>query len=260
MNLRLPACRYLVPAALAFGTVLAADPAKSEENLPPPEATEYWEPVPPVVAAPAGGIPSDAIVLFNGQGLGAWESVKGGAAPWTAEGDAVVVKPKSGNIRTKQGFGDVQLHVEFRTPAVVEGKSQGRGNSGIFLMGLYEVQVLDSYNNATYVNGQAGSIYKQHPPLVNASRGPGEWQAYDIVFVAPRFAADGKLLSPARATVFHNGVLVQHDVIIRGPTVYRGQPAYAPHAAKLPIELQDHNNVTAFRNIWVREITLPASS
>jgi len=230
MTLRFPASHCLVPAALAFSTVFAADPAKPADSLPPPEATEYWEPVPAVVAAPAGGIPSDAVVLFNGQGLGAWESVKGGAAPWTAEGDAVV-----------------------------EGKSQGRGNSGVFFMGLYELQVLDSHNNPTYVNGQAGSIYKQHPPLVNASRGPGEWQTYDVVFVAPRFAADGKLVSPARITAFHNGVLVQHDVVLSGPTVYRGQPAYAPHAAKLPLELQDHNNVTAFRNIWVREITLPAA-
>ena len=165
--------------------------------------------------------------------------------------------------QTKRAFGDVQLHLEFRTPAKVEGAGQGRGNSGVFFMGLYEIQILDSWQNPDYVNGQNASIYKEHAPLVNVSRPPGEWQVYDAVFIAPRFAVDGKLLSPARITVFHNGVLVQHDVVLTGPTpngpTYKlpKLPPYAAHAARLPLMLQDHRNPTAFRNIWVRELQLP---
>lgn len=251
----------------------AADP-----NLPPPELTEYYSPVPPVVAAPAQGVPSDAIVLFDGTTLDPWEPAMAGSLPWRVENGAMVVvsgkaspedaarltatpgrRPDSkyGGIRTKREFGDVQLHLEFRTPAEVKGKGQGRGNSGVFFMGLYELQVLDSYDNPTYVNGQAASIYKQHPPLVNASRPPGEWQTYDVVFIAPRFAPDGSLASPARVTAFHNGVLVQHNVTLAGPTEYQGTPKYHPHAAKLPLILQDHGNPVAFRNIWVRELQLP---
>ena len=242
--------------------LLAALAALAAEELPPPEATEYWTPVPPVVAAPAGGVPSDAIVLFDGTNLDAWEPARPDGHPWKIEDGAMVIIPtpapgKPCDQQTKRSFGDVQLHLEFRTPAEVKGESQGRGNSGVYFMGLYEIQILDSWNNPTYVNGQAGSIYKQHAPLVNASRPPGVWQVYDVVFIAPRFAADGSLVSPARMTAFHNGVLVQHDAVLRGPTVFRGQPKYAPHAAKLPIVLQDHRNPTAFRNIWVREIALP---
>lgn len=248
----------LIPLALFIAAVgFAAD----NDNLPAPELTEVWTPVPPIVTAPANGIPSDAIVLFDGKNLDAWESGKketvGQPAPWKLEEGAVVVVPKSGEIRTKAAFGDVQLHLEFRTPAKVVGEGQGRGNSGVFFMDLYELQVLDSYNNKTYTNGQVASVYKQHVPLVNAARPPGEWQTYDAVFIAPRFSADGKLVSPARLTVFHNGVLAQYNVEIKGPTVFRGPPAYSAHAAKLPLSLQDHNNPTAFRNIWVREITLP---
>ena len=233
-------------------------------NLPPPEVTEYWQPVPAVVTATAGLVPSDAIVLFDGTSLAAWEPVKANGHPWQIEAGAMVVATKPApaptyDQQTKHSFGDVQLHLEFRTPAHVVSSSQGRGNSGVFFMGLYELQVLDSYNNPTYVNGQAGSIYKQHPPLVNASRPPGEWQTYEAVFIAPRFAADGTLLSPARLTVLHNGVLVQHDAMVRGTTVWRGEPKYVPHAAKLPLMLQDHRNPIAFRNIWIRELTLPAS-
>jgi len=230
----------------------------SAEELPPPELTEYWEPVPAVVSSPVDGVPSDAIVLFDGSSFAAWESVNGGDVPWSIEDGAMAVVPKSGNIHTLQGFGDVQLHIEFRCPAVVEGKSQGRGNSGIFLMGLYEVQVLDSFENPTYVNGQLGSIYKQHPPLVNPARPPGVWQEYDIVFVAPRFDSAGALVSPARFTVLLNGVLVQHDVVLGGPTVWRGAPKYAAHADKLPLELQEHDgDLVAYRNIWMRELNLP---
>jgi hypothetical protein len=250
-----------LPAVSAF----AADPNPASPpapavaaELPPAAETEVWTPVPHVVSAPAGGIPSDATVLFDGRSLDAWEAVKGGPNPWKLEGGAMVVTPKSGFIKSKAAFGDCQLHLEFRTPAEVSGNSQGRGNSGVYLMGLYEVQILDSYNNPTYVNGQAGAVYKQHIPLVNASRPPGEWQTYDIVFVAPRFGPGGVVDTPARITVFHNGVLVQHDVEVKGPTENRGYPMYKPHAAKLPLQLQDHTNPIAFRNIWVRELTLPA--
>lgn len=244
--------RLVALALFGVGRSFAAE-------LPPPEATEVWTPVPPVVAAPAGGVPSDAIVLFDGTNLDAWESAKPerGPATWTIEDDAMVVAPKTGDIRTKAAFGDIQLHIEFRTPAAISGKGQGRGNSGIFFMGLYEFQVLDSYENPTYANGQAASVYKQYSPLVNASRPPGEWQTYDVIFIAPRFSADGKLESPARITAFHNGVLVQHDVALRGGTVFRGEPSYKPHAAKLPLSLQDHRNPVAFRNIWVRELSFP---
>ena len=235
----------------------AAVPAPAD-SLPAPALSEVWKPVPPIVSAPANGIPSDAIVLFDGKNLDAWMSSKTGGVPgWTIEGDAMVVAPKTGNIRTRAGFGDIQLHLEFRTPAVVKGEGQGRGNSGVFFMGLYELQVLDSYRNETYVNGQAASIYKQQAPLVNASRGPGEWQVYDAIWIAPRFNADGSLRSPARITVFHNGVLVQHQTEVQGGTVFRGKPSYKAHADKLPLELQDHSNPNAFRNIWVRELKLP---
>ncbi len=248
----------LVPCALiAFGVSLNAQ--TPNDGLPPPELTEYWEPVPKVVEAPAGGVPSDAIVLFNGKDLAAWESEKtpGEAAPWKIEEGAAVVVPKAGGIKTRQGFGDVQLHLEWRAPAQIVGKSQGRGNSGVFFMGMYEVQVLDSYQNPTYVNGQAGSVYKQHPPLVNATRAPGEWQTYDIVFQAPRFDAAGKLLSPAFVTVFHNGVLVQNHAELTGPTQWRGTSPFKAHPAKLPLSLQEHGNPVAFRNIWIRELSLP---
>jgi len=248
----------LAPAAGAAQKKKAVDPTP---ELPPAEATAVWEPVPPVVAVPASGIPADATVLLDGRNLDAWESAKtpGAPAPWRLEGDAMVCVPKSGNIQTRQKFGDLQLHLEFRTPATVVGTGQGRGNSGVFLMGIYELQILDSYNNPTYVNGQAAAIYKQYPPLVNASRGPGEWQTFDVIWIAPRFAADGKLQSPARMTVFHNGVLVQHDAVLKGHTPNRGYPAYRAHADRLPLMLQDHNNQIAFRNIWVRPVSLPAA-
>jgi hypothetical protein len=250
---------FALLAALALTTMVHA---AAPDELPAPELTEVWTPIPPVVSASSSGIPSDAIVLFDGKNLDEWEPVRAGGAPWKIEGDAMVITPTkapapSVDHRTKKTFGDIQLHLEFRTPAKVNDKGQGRGNSGVFFMGLYELQVLDSYENPTYSNGQVGSIYKQHIPLANAARPPGEWQTYDVVFIAPRFSAEGRVLSPARLTAFHNGVLIQYDVEIKGPTTYRGPPKYEPHAAKLPLVLQDHRNPTAFRNIWVREITLP---
>jgi hypothetical protein len=222
-----------------------------------PKLSEYWSPEAPVVTPgkTPQDPPSDAIILFNGKDFSQWASVKNGnEAPWTIEGDAMVVKPGSGGIKTKLGFGDCQLHIEFRTPAKVEGSGQGRGNSGIFLMGLYELQVLDNYNNKTYVNGQAGSIYKQLPPLANACRPPGEWQTYDVIFTAPRFYPDGTLKSQARITVIHNGVLVQNNATLWGGSEYIGSPVYKKHSEKEAIMLQDHDNTTAFRNIWIREL------
>jgi len=232
--------------------------------------TEVWSPEPPVISAPTNGIPSDAIVLFDGKRLDAWEPVRADGHPWKIEDGAMVIIPTpSGptcDQQTKQAFGDVQLHLEFREPADAKGQGQGRGNSGVFFMGLYELQILDSVNNPTYVNGQNASVYKEHAPLVNASRAPGEWQTYEVVFIAPRFGADGVLLSPARMTVFHNGVLVQHDVALTGPTpngpTYNMAtlPPYKAHADKLPLLLQDHRNPVAFRNIWIRELKMPEAT
>jgi hypothetical protein len=220
-----------------------------------PEETEVWEPEPAVVTPGENGAPpSDAIVLFDGSDLAAWSAEDGTDAGWRVADGAVTVVARAGNIRTRQGFGDVQLHIEWRTPAEVSGEGQGRGNSGIFLMERYELQVLDSYNNRTYSNGQAGSIYKQYIPQVDASRGPGEWQSYDVIFIAPRFGADGTLVNPAYMTVFHNGVLIQNHVELRGPTLYIGVPEYEAHADRLPLLLQDHGNPVSYRNIWVREI------
>jgi len=221
-----------------------------------PQDTEVWEPVPPVVApGESGAPPSDAVVLFDGMDLTGWSHEGGGEARWRVAEGVMTVAPGTGSIRTRQGFGDVQLHIEWRTPAEVSGEGQGRGNSGIFLMERYELQVLDSYDNRTYSNGQAGSIYKQHIPQVNASRAPGEWQSYDVVFTAPRFGTDGALVSPAYMTVFHNGVLIHNHVELRGPTRYIGEPEYEAHADRVPLELQDHGNPVSYRNIWVREIS-----
>ena len=241
-----------VLALCLLGMVLTVQAQNSKGG---PALTEQWEPVPPIVT-PGSGMapPSDAMVLFNGDDLAHWRHEDGSQAGWAVSDGAMTVMGGTGPIYSKQAFGDVQLHIEWRTPAIVEGEDQGRGNSGIFLQGLYEVQVLDSFENSTYSNGQAASIYKQHIPLVNASRGPGEWQVYDIVFEAPRFSGDGALEKPAFITVFHNGVLVQNHVEIRGPTVYIGQPQYQAHASHLPLMLQDHKNPVSFRNVWVRNL------
>jgi hypothetical protein len=198
--------------------------------------------------------PSDAIVLFGGTDLSRWHGQNGAPAKWTIRDGYVEVAPGTGDIATNDKFGDVQLHIEWATPTVVKGEGQERGNSGVFLMERYEVQVLDSYDNKTYFHGQAASVYKQHAPLVNASRRPGEWQAYDIVFHAPKFDEQGKVIDRARVTVFHNGVLVQNNVEIYGIT-YNDRPAlYIPHASQEPLRLQDHGNPMRFRNIWIRRL------
>jgi hypothetical protein len=220
-----------------------------------PEVTEVHKPVPEVITPGTGTAPpSDAIVLFDGRDLSLWVNSKGEAARWDVKDGAMTVVPGTGGIQTKQGFGDVQLHLEWRTPSVVKGEGQGRGNSGVFLMGRYEIQVLDSYDNYTYPNGQAASVYKQHIPLVNASKKPGEWQTYDIIFTAPRFSEQGRVTHPASVTVIHNGVVVQNNIQIWGSTQYIGLPAYSPHDDKLPLGLQDHGDLVSFRNIWIREL------
>jgi hypothetical protein len=232
-----------------------------------PEDTEVWRPVPPVVAtgpAPVGVTPpTDAIALFAGGSLAEWVDTRGGGpAGWGISDGQVVVDKAVGNIETRRHFRNYQLHIEWRVPAGVTGTGQARGNSGVFLASTgpgdrgYELQILDSYQNDTYVNGMAGSIYKQSAPLVNASRPPGEWQSYDVLWTAPVFAVDGRVESPAKVTVFFNGVLVQHDFELLGETVYVGRPAYSPHGDS-PIKLQAHNDPSAplaFRNIWVREL------
>lgn len=236
-----------------------------------PGMTEYWEPVPKIVTpGPYPGMvppPSDAVVLFDGKDLSKWKSRDGSEAKWKVDNGEITVVKGTGDITTKQKFGDYQLHIEWKIPEDIQGESQARGNSGVFLQDLsddlnidgywYEVQVLDNFNNPTYVNGQAGSVYKQNPPLANAMRKPGEWNVYDITYTAPRWNEDGQLFSPARVTVYHNGVLVQNNYAIRGHTAYIGHPKYfAPHG-KAPISLQDHGDPSkaiSFRNIWVREL------
>ena len=220
-----------------------------------PEATEVWHPEPRVVT-PGEGMqpPSDAIVLFDGKDFHEWQEIQfGGDVEWKLEDGAMTVVKGKGAIKSKRQFGDIQLHIEWRSPTVIEGEGQGRGNSGVFLQERYEVQILDSYNNRTYSNGQAGSVYKQHIPLVNAMRPPGEWQVYDIIYTAPRFNADGVKVSSGRVTVIHNGVLIQNNVEIKGTTEYIGQPKNIAHG-KGSIILQDHSNPVSFRNIWVREL------
>ncbi|EDY83918.1 conserved domain protein [Verrucomicrobiia bacterium DG1235] len=238
--------------------------------------TEVNRDVPVVAPGKQNAAPSDAVVLFDGSDLSSWEKTpfgegvrmdrtehflknyKGGAslgpAAWGVENGEIVAGMKQGAIASKQAFGDMQLHIEWQVPVLEDKQGQEYGNSGIFLMGLYEIQVLNSYQNETYSNGQAAAIYKQHVPLVNASRAPGNWQTYDILFTAPRFSEKGSVISPALVTILHNGVLVQHNAVLQGPTSFIGEPYYVPHPAKLPIVLQDHDNPVRYRNIWVREL------
>jgi hypothetical protein len=211
------------------------------------------------VADKAGLAPSDAIVLFNGVDLSQWCSMDGSPAKWKVDKGCMETVRGTGMIRTIQNFGDCQLHVEWAAPLPAEGSSQGRGNSGVFLMGLYEVQVLDSYQNETYADGQASAIYGEFPPLVNACRKPGEWQTYDIIFHRPIFDGKGGLVKPAVITVLHNGVLVHDQVEIKGPTTWLTNLPYVEHADQLPLALQDHSNPVRFRNIWTRPLPTPAS-
>ncbi|WP_217652715.1 3-keto-disaccharide hydrolase [Tangfeifania diversioriginum] len=247
----------LVFALLLFSAVGVM--AQTPERPPmKPEMTEIWDPEVPVVTPGETPVdaPSDAIVLFDGTDLSReWTSQDGGKPQWIVEDGAVTVKRGTGVIKTKRVFEDFQLHIEWRSPSEVVGESQGRGNSGVFLQERYEVQVLDNYNNRTYRNGQAGSLYKQYAPQVNACKAPGEWQTYDIIYTAPRFNDDGTYFTPPVVTVLHNGVLVQNNVKLRGPTEYIGIPEYTvTEHGPGSIMLQDHGNPVSFRNIWIREL------
>ena len=236
--------------AFCLCTGATAQTAAKTSATPSPEtAPAVVTPAPGDVLIPA---PSDAQVLFDGKDLAQWCRKDGSPAAWTVENGDMVVKAKSGNIQTKRNFGDCQLHIEWCTPENVSDTGQLRSNSGVFLQSLYEVQILDSYLNDTYWNGQAGSIYKQYAPLVNATKAPGQWNVYDIIYTAPRFNADGSLLSAARITVLQNGVLVQNNTTIKG-TTFLEHPAYTAHG-DAPIMLQDHGNAVRFRNIWIREL------
>lgn len=237
-------CTMIAGLTLMGGFCLFSLTASADEYL----NGIKWEE--PAVVAPgaAGQPPSDAVVLFNGEDLSGWEN----AENWKIV-DGAMVSGK-GNVVSKASFGDCQLHIEWSAPTPAKGSSQGRGNSGVFLMNNYEIQILDSYENKTYFDGQAGAIYKQTPPQVNAMRPPGEWNVYDIIWTAPRFADDGSLKSPAYITALHNGVLILNHFELKGDTPFNRPPAYKKHADRLPIRLQDHGNPVRFRNIWVREI------
>jgi len=252
-----------IPVFLLFGMAAAI-----AQQTMKPEDTEFYTPVPPVVTPgkTCGAAPSDAIILFDGKNLDKWVLADDTTKPadWIVHDGIVTVKKTSGNIQTRQSFEDYQLHIEWRVPKDIEGKGQARGNSGLFMASIgkgdagYEMQILDNYNNTTYTNGQAGSIYKQNPPMVNANFPPGEWQSYDVVWTAPRFNEDGSLKSPARVTAFFNGILVQNNFELKGPTRYIGIPTYvgAAHGA-VPIKIQAHGDKSkpiSFRNIWVRPL------
>jgi hypothetical protein len=220
----------------------------------------------PAVVAPAtsstqempGKAPSDATVLFDGNGLSRWVSMDGSPTKWIERDGYMECVKGSGYVRTLQNFGDCQLHIEWATPSPGKGEGQGRGNSGVFFgLDRYEVQVLDSFESKTYADGSAGAIYGQYPPLVNVTRPPGQWQFYDIVYTAPRFDAEGKVLSPVRLTIFHNGVLIQNNVKLTGPSSWLERAPYRAHPEKQPLSLQDHGNPVRFRNIWVRELGQP---
>ncbi|MEZ4699630.1 MAG: DUF1080 domain-containing protein [Rhodothermales bacterium] len=221
-------------------------------------AHDFSRPRPPVVTPPVQNLPvappSDAVVLFDGTSMDNWQAMDGTPTKWIIKNGNMEAVPGAGYIRTKQGFGDIQLHVEWAAPVPARGTSQGRGNSGVFLMGLYEVQVLDSYQNDTYPDGQAGAIYGQYPPLANVTRPPGEWQSYDIVFRRPRFNSKGELMAPARITVMHNNVLIQDNVEVWGPTEWLENKLYTAGPDRLPLAFQDHGNPVLYRNIWLREL------
>ena len=255
--------RSLLPALLALALVAA--PAVAQR----PEDTEVWTPVPRIVtpgrraSATPDAPPADAIVLFDGRGLDEWTMTdSAGPAGWTVADGIMTVNKRAGGIKTKRSFGSYQLHLEWRIPPGITGSGQARGNSGVFLASTgpgdagYELQILDSYNNTTYVNGQAGALYKQYAPLVNAMRPPGEWQTYDVVWTMPTFNADGSVATPSYVTALHNGVLIQDHTAMKGPTLYIGTPKYTAHGPS-PIKLQAHGDPSppiSFRNIWVRAL------
>ncbi len=266
--------RVSIPLGLSVGTLIAVSWLGVGQEKPklgfkdtPMLPGDKWHvhdgdrPQPPVVTPGAcstervpGQAPSDAVVLFDGKDLAHWRNKRGEAAGWEVKDGAIVIKPGKGAIQSQEEFGDCQIHLEFASPVPPRGRDQDRGNSGILILGRYEVQILDSYGNLTYPDGQAAAIYGQYPPLVNASRPPGQWQSFDIIFNAPRFKPDGTLESPAFETVLHNGVVVHNHTAVLGPMVYRALAKYKPHGPKGPIVLQDHGHPVRFRNIWVREI------
>ncbi|MDR1880377.1 MAG: DUF1080 domain-containing protein [Tannerellaceae bacterium] len=248
----------------AWVSILSMSLHAQEKEYPKPEPmtagmSEYWTPQPRIVTPGEATenafltAPSDAIVLFDGKDLSAWENGKGEAAGWNVHDKVVTVVKGKGVIQTKQKFNDFQLHIEWSIPVGITGSSQGRGNSGVYLQGMYEVQVLDCYNNETYINGQTGSIYKQTPPLANAMRKPGEWNVYDIIYTAPVFKEDGTYRTPPRVTLLQNGILLLNNVTILGTTEYVGFPRVVKHGPG-PIVLQDHGDPVSFRNIWIREL------
>ena len=251
---------------LAVLAIFAASMATAQPAKPKPEDTEVWTPVPPKVASqplkPAPP-PAGAVVLFDGSNLDQWVSHKDGSpARWPIADGVLTVDKKLGDIRTKQSFRSYHMHIEWRIPKDITGSGQARGNSGVFVASTgagdlgYELQILDSWDNATYVNGQAGSVYKQFAPKVNATRPPGEWQAYDIIWTAPTFDAAGRMKTPARLTAHQNGVLIQDNVTLEGETAYIGKPVYRPYA-EAPIKLQAHGDPSepvSFRNIWLQPL------
>jgi hypothetical protein len=258
--------QFSIPMAAAGIMAAAALLHAQQGSKPTPEQTEVWQPVPKVVTPgrTCGAPPSDAIILFDGKNLDQWVSAKDGTSPaqWNVHDGIVTVNKAAGSIETKDKFKDYQLHIEWRVPADIQGSGQARGNSGVFLASTgpgddgYELQVLDSYHNSTYVNGMAGSIYKQSIPLANPTRPPGEWNVYDVVWTAPRFNDDGSLKTPAYATVFFNGVIVDNHFQLEGQTLYIGKPFYKPYTTA-PIKLQAHGDPSkpiSFRNIWVRRL------
>ncbi len=253
----------LVAAAAGAMSVSCGNPGTAQSvtltaNLGTWPQHSMERPRPPVVdpgpERPPVPAPSDAVVLFDGHDLSKWHSDRGGPAGWKVQDGYMEVTPGTSNIQTTDAFGDCQLHVEFAEPVPATGESQERGNSGVYLQSTYEVQVLDSYHNDTYPDGQAAAIYGEYPPLVNASRPPGQWQTYDIIFHGPRFDAAGTLTRPARMTVFHNGVLVQDDAVLVGPTANQARPPYKAHPPRMPLLLQNHGNPVRFRTIWIREL------
>ena len=257
-TLTVTAVSFVAIGLLGMTLSAQAPPGNRAAELQKWPVHDEARPMPPVVdpgpAGPSAPVPADAVVLFDGKDLSGWTTAKGAPAKWLVKDGYMEAVKGAGSIQTVRGFGDCQLHVEWATPAPAVGSGQDRGNSGVFLMNTYEVQVLDSYQSKTYADGMAAALYGHYPPLVNVSRKPGDWQTYDIVFRAPRFDQNGAVMSPARFTVFHNGVLVHDAQELTGPTVHKARPPYKAHADTLPIGLQDHSHPVRFRNIWIREL------